>query len=54
MFMHLTLLLDHFDFLLVDELLDALKFGEVLFLVLFYEDLQSSLQGCYFTPHLLL
>ena len=43
MFMHLTLLLDHFDFLLVDELLDSLKFGEVLLLVLFYEDLQSSL-----------
>ena len=43
MFMHLTLLLDHFDFLLVDELLDSLKFGEVFLLVLLYEDLQSSL-----------
>ena len=43
MFMHLTLLFDHFDFLLVNELLDALKFGKVLFLVLLYEDLQSSL-----------
>ena len=43
MFMHLTLFFNHFDFLLIDELLDALKFGEVFLLVLLYEDLQSSL-----------
>ena len=54
MLVHLTLLLEHFDLFLVDKLLNALKFGKVLLLVLFYECLQSGLSGRNLAPRLLL
>ena len=52
--MHLTLLLEHFDLLLVNKLLNALKLCEVFFLVLLYEYLQSRFCCCDLASHLFL
>ena len=54
MLMHLTLLLEHFDLLLVNKLLNALKLCEVFFLVLLYEYLQSRFCCCDLASHLFL